>query len=67
MNMKTIKIWGFYLLLTLCCATTLTACSNSNHATDSKVLQKVNDTLRKMKADGTLRQLHEKYGLVYAY
>lgn len=27
----------------------------------------VNDVIRKMKSDGSLRKLHEKYGLVYAY
>jgi len=27
----------------------------------------VNDVIRQMKADGTLKQLHEKYGLVYAF
>lgn len=27
----------------------------------------VNNTIRRMKYDGTLRRLHEKYGLVYAY
>ena len=31
------------------------------------LLQLVNSTIRQMKADGTLRELHEKYGLVYAY
>lgn len=31
------------------------------------LLQLVNNTLQRMKSDGTLRQLHEKYGLVYAY
>lgn len=31
------------------------------------LLQMVNATFRQMKSDGTLRQLHEKYGLVYAY
>lgn len=31
------------------------------------LLQLVNDVISQMKADGTLRQLHEKYGLVYAY
>ena len=31
------------------------------------LLQKVNDIIRQIKADGTLRKLHEKYGLVYAY
>ena len=31
------------------------------------LLQLVNATIRQMKADGSLRQLHEKYGLVYAY
>ena len=31
------------------------------------LLQVVNATIRKMKADGTLRRLHEKYGLVYSY
>lgn len=31
------------------------------------LLQVVNNTIRQMKLDGTLRQLHEKYGLVYAY
>ena len=31
------------------------------------LLQMVNNTIRRMKADGTLRHLHEKYGLVYAY
>ena len=31
------------------------------------LLQLVNDLIRQMKADGSLRQLHEKYGLVYAY
>lgn len=31
------------------------------------LLQVVNNTIRKMKSDGTLHRLHEKYGLVYAY
>ena len=31
------------------------------------LLQQVNRTIHRMKADGTLRLLHEKYGLVYAY
>ena len=31
------------------------------------LLEIVNATIRKLKADGTLRRLHEKYGLVYAY
>ena len=31
------------------------------------LLQKVNDIIRQIKADGTLRKLHEKYGLVYDY
>ena len=31
------------------------------------LLQVVNATIQQMKADGRLRKLHEKYGLVYAY
>ncbi len=31
------------------------------------LLQIVNTTIRQMKSDGTLRRLHEEYGLVYAY
>ena len=31
------------------------------------LLQTVNDVIRQMKADGSLRRLHDKYGLVYAY
>lgn len=31
------------------------------------LLQMVNACLRQMKSDGSLRKLHEKYGLVYAY
>jgi cyclohexadienyl dehydratase len=31
------------------------------------LLQMVNSAIRQMKSDGTLRSLHEKYGLVYAY
>ena len=31
------------------------------------LLQMANNTIRQMKSDGTLRSLHEKYGLVYAY
>ena len=31
------------------------------------LLQTVNDIIRRMKSDGTLRRLHEKYKLVYAY
>ena len=31
------------------------------------LLALVNSVIAKMKADGTLRQLHEKYGLIYAY
>jgi ABC-type amino acid transport substrate-binding protein len=31
------------------------------------LLQMVSNIIQKMKADGTLRRLHEKYGLVYAY
>ena len=31
------------------------------------LLDMVNNTIRAMKADGTLRRLHEKYGLIYAY
>ena len=31
------------------------------------LLQLVNDVISQMKSDGTLHQLHDKYGLVYAY
>ena len=31
------------------------------------LLQLVNDIIRQMKSDGSLRLLHEKYGLMYAY
>jgi cyclohexadienyl dehydratase len=31
------------------------------------LLEAVNEVIRQMKADGSLRRLHEKYGLVYAY
>ena len=31
------------------------------------LLQVVNNTIRQIKSDGTLRSLHEKYGLVYVY
>ena len=31
------------------------------------LLALVNSIIAQMKADGTLRQLHEKYGLVYGY
>ena len=31
------------------------------------LLQLVNDVIRQMKSDGSLRQLHEKYGLMYGY
>jgi cyclohexadienyl dehydratase len=31
------------------------------------LLTLVNAVIAKMKTDGTLRQLHEKYGLVYGY
>ena len=31
------------------------------------LLEMVNNAIRRMKADGTLLRLHEKYGLVYAY
>ena len=31
------------------------------------LLQLVNDVIQQLKSDGSLRQLHEKYGLVYAY
>ena len=31
------------------------------------LLALVNTVIAQMKADGTLRQLHEKYGLIYAY
>ena len=31
------------------------------------LLQAVNNTIGQMKSDGTLRSLHEKYGLIYAY
>jgi len=31
------------------------------------LLQMVNNAIQKMKQDGTLRCLHEKYGLIYAY
>ena len=31
------------------------------------LLQLVNDVIRQMKSDGSLRLLHEKYGLVYAF
>ena len=31
------------------------------------LMESVNATIKEMKADGSLRQLHEKYGLVYAY
>ena len=31
------------------------------------LLQMVNNIIRQMKSDGSLRKLHEKYGIVYAY
>lgn len=31
------------------------------------LMEMVNNAIRKMKSDGTLRRLHAKYGLVYAY
>ena len=31
------------------------------------LMEMVNNAIRKMKSDGTLRRLHEKYGLAYAY
>ena len=31
------------------------------------LLQLVNDVISQMKRDGSLRRLHEKYGLVYEY
>lgn len=31
------------------------------------LLRMVNNTIQKMKSDGTLRHLHQKYGLIYAY
>jgi cyclohexadienyl dehydratase len=31
------------------------------------LLQYVNAVIRKMKSDGSLRRLHEKYGLMYGY
>ena len=31
------------------------------------LLQMINSAIRQMKSDGTLRRLHDKYGLVYAY
>lgn len=31
------------------------------------LLEKVNDVIQKMKTDGSLRKLHEKYGLSYAF
>ena len=31
------------------------------------LMQIVNNVIRQMKSDGSLRKLHEKYGLVYAY
>ena len=31
------------------------------------LLQAVNSIIQRMKTDGSLRTLHEKYGLVYAY
>lgn len=31
------------------------------------LLQVVNNVIRRMKSDGSLKRLHEKYGLVYAY
>ena len=34
---------------------------------EEDLLQMVNNVIRQMKSDGSLRKLHEKYGLVYAY
>jgi len=31
------------------------------------LMSAVNEAIRTMKSDGTLRRLHDKYGLVYAY
>lgn len=31
------------------------------------LLRMVNDVIQQMKSDGSLRKLHEKYGLVYSY
>lgn len=37
------------------------------HKGQDDLLQMVNQTIQKMKSDGSLRRLHEKYGLVYAF
>ena len=39
----------------------------AQHFRVDDLLQIVNNTIRQMKSDGTLRRLHEKYRLVYAY
>ena len=31
------------------------------------LMEMVNNAIRKMKSDGSLRRLHDKYGLIYAY
>ncbi len=49
------------------------AATQNSHSRDqldkvvSHALQMVNNVIRQMKSDGSLRKLHEKYGLVYAY
>ena len=40
--------------------------SGAMDAETEDLLQVVNNVIRRMKFDGSLRRLHEKYGLVYA-
>ncbi|MBQ9450106.1 MAG: hypothetical protein IJU34_02160 [Bacteroidales bacterium] len=31
------------------------------------LLKRINSTIQRMKSDGSLRSLHDKYGLIYGY
>lgn len=39
MNKETLKFWGLSFILTLCCATVFSACSNSDNSTKGKVAE----------------------------
>ena len=79
-RLERIKTWFLIAVLTICGTAGFASCSsNEDNATEQSnittlmqkgqedLLQMVNNVIRQMKSDGSLRKLHEKYGLVYAY
>lgn len=80
-EVRNLKAWSLFVVLTVCMAVSSVSCSSKSGSTSSRptidrielrgtlLIGTTGDyrPLSFCEADGTLRRLHDKYGLIYSY